>query len=407
MDNNDKSSDLTIHRSPASSHPELDIKTVETSPGRTLRWQRFLLPAIGGIVIVGGASWVLFNRLISPTMTAKPNQPTATPVQLTNPKIAKIQDRSDYAASLESRQSVRVQPRVAGQISKIFVQPGDRVKAGQPLLQIDAAQQRAQVANRQATAATAAAEIDTAQANVANAEQTLRSLVAERASAQADVQFKQQQYQRFEQLATAGASSQQNVAQKLNDLRAASATLRTAEASIQAQKSSINAARSNVNRSRLALKAAQANTAEGSAQLQYYTISAPLPGIVGNISRQNRRCRYQYDSTLNSNAKRSAGSSTSDSLRTIVFITYWLTSETTRQSRSRVTNRTDFFYRTRCRSSNAIDSSESHLLKYPKLTDGSVYSCQSNLAGKFWRTLTHISNFTVGGAKFCICSGSS
>lgn len=283
MDSKEISSNLAPHQSPASSHPELDIETVKTSPDRTPSWQRFLLPAIGGLVIVGGAGWVLFNRLISPTMTAKPNQPQATPVQLTNPKIAKIQDRSDYAASLESRQSVRIQPRVAGQISKIFVQPGDRVKAGQPLLQIDAAQQRAQVVNRQATADTAAADIDTAQANMANAEQTLRSLVAERASAQADVQFKQQEYQRFEQLAQAGASSKQNAAQKLNDLRAASATLQAAEASIQAQKSSINAARSNVKRGRLALKAAQANTSEGAAQLQYYTISAPLPGIVGNI----------------------------------------------------------------------------------------------------------------------------
>ncbi len=284
MDNNETSSDLIVHRSTDLKPPEpIDEEVAEIEPVAPRRWQRFLLPAIGTIALFGSAGWLLFNRTIAPMMTAKPTQPPATPVQLTNPKVATIQDSSDYAANLESRQSVRIQPRVAGQISKIFVQPGDRVKAGQPLLQIDAAQQRAQVANRRATADTAAADINTAQANVANATETLRSLEARKTSAQADVQFKQQEYQRFQQLSQAGASSQQNAAQKLNDLRAAEATLQATEASIQAQKSSISAARSTVSRNRLALRAAQANTSEGAAQLKYYTISAPQPGIVGNI----------------------------------------------------------------------------------------------------------------------------
>jgi RND family efflux transporter MFP subunit len=274
MDNNNISSDLTIHRSPESSHPKLDDETVKTLSTHSPCWQRILLPAIGVIVMLGGVGWLLFDQLISPMTKVKPTQSPAIPVQLTNPKVATVQDSSNYAASLESRQSIRIQPRVAGQISKIFVKPGDFVKAGQPLLQIDSAQQRAQVNSRQATADTAAADINTAQANVVNATETLRSLYAQKASAQADVQFKQQEYQRFRQLSQAGASSKQNAAQ---------ATLQEAEASLQAQKSSINAARSTVSRNRLALKAAQANTSEGTAQLQYYTIAAPIPGIIGNI----------------------------------------------------------------------------------------------------------------------------
>jgi RND family efflux transporter MFP subunit len=284
MDGNETSSDLSLDRSPEFIPPASGDLDLTAPTAQAPLWQRLLLPAIGGMIIVGGIGWVLFNRLILPMMMgAKPIQPPATPVQLTSPKVAIIQDSSDYAASLESRQSVRIQPRVAGQISNIYVQPGDRVKAGQPLLQLDAAQQRAQVASRRATAETAAADIDTAQANVANAAETLRSLVAKRVSAQADVQFKQQEYRRFQQLTQAGASSQQTAAQKLNDLKAAEATFQASEAAIQAQKSSISAARSTVIRSQRALKAAQANTSEGAAQLQYYTISAPLPGIIGNI----------------------------------------------------------------------------------------------------------------------------
>lgn len=283
MDGKESNHRLTVYRSPESSDSAPNDEVIDLRPNESRRWQGFLWPAIGGIVILGGLGWILFNRLILPMMMAQPPQPSATPVQLTNPKVAVIEDSSDYAASLESRQSIRIQPRVAGQISKILVQPGDRVKAGQPLVQIDAAQQRAQVASRQAGAASAAADIDTALANVANATETLRSLAARRVSAQADVQFKQQEYQRFQQLAQAGAASKQTAAQKLNDLRAAAATLQADEAAIQAQKSSINAARSTVTRARRALAAAQANTAEGAAQLQYYTISAPIAGIVGNI----------------------------------------------------------------------------------------------------------------------------
>jgi RND family efflux transporter MFP subunit len=273
-----------VDRLPELSHLELGNNgEIVLSPSADRRWQRFLVPVIVGIAILGGIGWVVFNRFILPLLIAKPMQPPATPVQLVNPKVATIQDSSDYAASLESRQSVRIQPRVAGQISNIYVQPGNRVTVGQPLLQIDAAQQRAQVASRQAAADTAAADIDTAQANVANANETLRSLAARKTSAQADVQFKQQEYQRFQQLAQAGAASQQNAAQKLNDLRAAEANFQAAEAAIQAQKSSISAARSTVIRAQRALKAAQATTTEGAAQLQYYTIVAPIAGIVGNI----------------------------------------------------------------------------------------------------------------------------
>jgi RND family efflux transporter MFP subunit len=283
MNGNETSSDLTIRRSPEFDLPPEPDRQQQLPPKPGRGWNRFLLPALGGFVILGGLSWLLFNRLILPMMMGKPSAPPPTPVQLTTPQMANVQDSSDYAASLESRQSVRIQPRVAGQISKIFVQPGDRVQAGQPLIQIDAAQQRAQVASRQATADSAAAEIDTAQANVANAIETLRSLQARRVSALADVQFKQQEYQRFLQLSQAGASSRQVAAQKLNDLRAAEATLQAADASIQAQKSSINAAKTTVTRAQRNLTAAQANTSEGTAQLQYYTIAAPVPGIVGNI----------------------------------------------------------------------------------------------------------------------------
>ena len=83
-------------------------------------------------------------------MLASQMKTPPTPVPLANPKTAPISDSSDYAASLDSRQSVTLQPRVSGQVAAIYVKAGDRVTAGQPLLQIGAAEQRAQLASRTA-----------------------------------------------------------------------------------------------------------------------------------------------------------------------------------------------------------------------------------------------------------------
>lgn len=254
-----------------------------TSQPKPPRWRRYLLPAIVVLVLLGGASWIVFSRLILPIMIASQMKAQPMPVQLGNPKSTRIEDSSDYAASLDSRQSVTVQPRVAGQVSEIYVKPGDRVEAGKPLLQIDAAEQRAQVASRQAAAQTAAAEVTAAQADVGSANDTLKSLQARRASAQADVQLNQQEYERFAELVKQGASSQQVLDQRLNALRTAQAALQQVDAEIQAQRSAINRAQATVLKNQRALEQAQANTAEGQAQLRYYTITAPFSGTVGNI----------------------------------------------------------------------------------------------------------------------------
>lgn len=245
--------------------------------------RRFLVPALIALAILGGVGWIVFNRIIFPIIIFSQMKPQFTEVELANPKTTTIEDASDYAATLDSRQSVTLQPRVSGQISAIYVQAGDRVQQGQQLLQIDAAEQRAQVASRTAAAQTAAADIDAARAEVASATDTLRSLQAQRASAQANVQLNQREYERFLDLYNQGASSRQILDQRLNALQTAQAALRQAEANIQSQQAVINRAQANVSRNQRALEQAQATVREGQAQLRFYTITAPFTGMVGSI----------------------------------------------------------------------------------------------------------------------------
>lgn len=263
-------------------HPPQDLQD-SGQPANSSRFRRFLLPSVIGLLLLGGIGWIVFSRVIMPMLMAGPMQPQATPVQLGNPKTATVEDSSDYAASLDSRQSITLQSRVSGPVAAIYVEAGDRVEAGEQILQIGAAEQRAQVASRNAAVETAAAEIESAEADVASAIDALEALQAKRAADQANVQLNQREYERYQELQRQGAESRQILDQRLNALQTAQATLRQTEADIRAQQSAINRARSQVARSQRALQQSQANVAEGQAQLQDYTISAPFEGVVGNI----------------------------------------------------------------------------------------------------------------------------
>lgn len=245
--------------------------------------RRFLLPGAIGLVVLGGVGWVVFNRFILSPMLMGQMKPTPTQVQVANPKDATINDSSDYVANLTSRQSVTLQPRVSGQISAIYVRAGDRVQAGSPLLQLDAAEQRALVNSRGAAVNSADADVGSAQADVANARDTFSSLQARRASALSDLQLRQREYERNRDLFKQGAISRQVLDERLNALQTARADLNEVEANIRAQQSTINRTQSGVVRNQRLLEQARADVDEVKAQLQYYTINAPFTGIVGNI----------------------------------------------------------------------------------------------------------------------------
>ena len=96
--------------------------------------RRFLVPLILGLLVLGGVGWVLFNRVILPILmfsNMAPPPPLAVP--LGQAKVTTVEESSDYAATLDSRQSVTLQPKVPGQISTIFEggrsRPGRRYSA--------------------------------------------------------------------------------------------------------------------------------------------------------------------------------------------------------------------------------------------------------------------------------------
>ena len=163
--------------------------------------------------------------------SGKPKSPQGPPpamaVKVTTIAPQPVTDSSDYVATLKSRNSASISPQVEGTITQIYVHSGERVNAGTPLMQIDPIKQEATVRNQQA------------------------SKVAQ----EANVKWAQQQYDRAAQLAAAGVMSNQELDQ----------------------------ARANLDAAKAQLAALQAGVNEQEAQLHYYKVVAPMPGIVGDI----------------------------------------------------------------------------------------------------------------------------
>lgn len=175
----------------------------------------------------------------------------------------------DYQGTLISRQSVTMQPRVAGQVSRIFVKAGDKVRAGQPLLLIDSRQQQAAVTSTLANASALKAQIKQAQDSV-------QSLVEQRGALSSTVELNQKLVLRYTNLYKKGAASKQDIDQYTNALDKAKSELEANEAQIKAQQSAVITASKNH-------EGAIASTGEASTLLQFYRINAPFAGTVGDI----------------------------------------------------------------------------------------------------------------------------
>lgn len=73
------------------------------------------------------------------------------PVQTVAVTLSAVPQSSEYVATIKSRRSATLQPQVDGRLTQIRVRSGDRVKAGQPMMEIDPQHQQAAVAAQGAT----------------------------------------------------------------------------------------------------------------------------------------------------------------------------------------------------------------------------------------------------------------
>lgn len=204
--------------------------------------------------------------------TATPSiepRPAGMPVKLGIVRSIQSDDSSTYLASLRSRRSVPLRPQVSAEVRVINVRSGDKVSAGQVLMELDDTKQQAIVRGLQASE-------ESLQDDRSNIQQTLLSLQASRESRVARVDFAQQQVNRYSDLLRQGAVSKENVDEKDQILRVAHSELLTIDSQIQAQQALVA-------KNQKQIKQCQAQIKEQQTQLQYFVIRAPSAGVVGDV----------------------------------------------------------------------------------------------------------------------------
>jgi RND family efflux transporter MFP subunit len=198
-----------------------------------------------------------------------PGMMQGLPVELATLEMGEIQEFSEFIGSLESRNSVVLRPEIDGRVSAIYVEAGDFVEAGTPLVQLSPEKREAELAS-------VLASVNSARAIRANANSELQALQADRIAAVAEVDLQNTEYERISGLVTEGALPQQSLDLVERDRRSAISQLNAIDQRIQA-------ARASLAESDSALEQAQANAALATAELQDATIVAPFSGIVGDI----------------------------------------------------------------------------------------------------------------------------
>ena len=191
------------------------------------------------------------------------------PVESTTLKSTPVAQSDIYQAKLISRYSVSLQPQVAGQIANIYVKAGDRVKSGQLLMIIDKRKQ-------EATLNSSRADASASKAAISQAKDMLYTYQVQREALKSNLTLNKQLYERYTALFAKKAVSQQDMEKYTDSFNKAKSDLDANAAQLQSQRSAIVTAKSNYYR---ALSSIQ----EQSVQLQYYKITAPYSGIIGDI----------------------------------------------------------------------------------------------------------------------------
>lgn len=261
---------------PPESSEKIDaVDTEATSkpskPPSSSRQKRKWWLAGGAIALLlgTGIGWYWWQNNAQQQSPPSQSQPQALPVRLSTLETATVEESAEYVANLESRQSVVLLPQIQGRVSRIFVDSGDEVQAGAPIIQVNPDEQQAAVSSASAAAAAARAQVENARAN-------LRALEAERLSTQSNLRLSQQQYERYSGLANQGAVSRETRDQYLNELQTARSTLAATNKQIEAQKAAVAQAQR-------AAQQAEANVKQSQVQLQYFQVNAPFAGTVGDI----------------------------------------------------------------------------------------------------------------------------
>lgn len=199
--------------------------------------------------------------------------------------------------SIAARDLIPVLAQTNGLQIKVIpadVKEGTFVRLGQVLailddsiLQAQISQAKADIESQQATLESRRADLTSQQANVASSQAIVQQRRADLAQSQARLEEAEKNFQRYEQLATAGAISEQELDTRSYTVRTATETVRVSQENIRSAQANVSSAQANVSKAQADINKAQADVRSMSAklrqlqaQLQQTVVRSPVAGII-------------------------------------------------------------------------------------------------------------------------------
>ena len=181
----------------------------------------------GGLLLILSLGSLTLPVACNRSTAEGPQGPPVMPVKVQRIGSSEIGNTSEYVATIKSRNSATIMSDVEGWIFAIHVKSGDLVKKGQSLMEIDPRRQAATVSNWE----------------------------SQRASKEANLQLAKVQLERAKGLFSSGVTSKQDLDQAQSTYDAAAADVKSLDAQINQQQ----------------------------VQLRYFSVFAPVDGVVGDI----------------------------------------------------------------------------------------------------------------------------
>jgi HlyD family secretion protein len=261
------------------------------------------------IVIGSVAAVVLIAVVVISVIATRKEEPEVITVKLEmRPELKQTVTSSGEVRPIRY---IKLTSEVPGRIEEIYVNPGDMVTKGKPLVRIDPTQlqasQEAQWAATQASisdvqnarnaVSSAQQSLVVAEASVAAARQQVVAMQTNVDKAQVEVNTAQRELKRYTELIESGVASRFEYDTARDRYETAKIALETAKANLEAQKISVKEAEERANQQRLAVKEAQTSikTSEMRANQQQAMLRgqtsqrskatqlSPLNGVVADI----------------------------------------------------------------------------------------------------------------------------
>jgi membrane fusion protein (multidrug efflux system) len=178
--------------------------------------------------------------------------------------------------------SVTIAPKVSGYVTDVYVADNQTVKAGDPLVKLDARQYQVALDQARATIDARAADIEHAQAQIEQQRANVAQAQAQQEVAQVSLRHANDEVARYAPLAATGAETTERLAELRSERDKAQATLAADAAAVTSSRSQIAALNAQLSQARAQLEAARANAAQSQLDLDNTVVKSALAGRVGD-----------------------------------------------------------------------------------------------------------------------------